>query len=448
MKFGVTVFVAAGCLGLAHRAAAQPGARDVSFAEAERTALANNVEVKIADEGLVAAKRGTKSTKALRLPKLSVDSNVLLWDKELAFDFAIPGMPAAPGSSVVVRDRVTSTTSVTLAQPLSSQLVIKDMVALSRQGVAAAKVDRQRARLDVAYHAADAYVSVLLAQSSTALATERIKQLNAQLERVKILVQGGVRQRVDVLRLESALAKARADQVRGATSVRLAQGLLAVAMGVPASTRINVKDTFPASPGPPRSTYDNAIAMAENKRPEMRSVHIQRRQAELAAQVEKSKLYPNITAIGTLQHNEGQGSFQPKNAWFVGITLQWDVWDWGGQWNSYKQARARARAAALAKLRVRDGIRIEVGAQMLAAQSSHKLLAVTNTGVKAAAEAYRIEKDRYQAGAVTTTELLDAEAELAKAKLAYTSARYSYFRELIKLAKATGRLPTTLFKGL
>lgn len=449
MRVFVAVIIAAVCVGPAS-AAAQP-ARKVSFSDAERLALANHVQVKIADEGIDAAKRGAKSTGALRLPKLSVESNVLMWNTALEFQFTIPGMEPPPGMEpepFVVRDRITSTTTLTVAQPLSAQFVIRDMMKLSEQGVAAARVDRRKARLDVAYHAADAYVRVLLGQAAAKLAAERIKQLSAQLARVKILVQGGVRQRVDVLRLEAALSKAQADQLRATTAVRLAQGLLAVSTGLPAATLIEVNDSFAANPGPPPGSYGSAIATAEAKRPELSTIRIRRRQAQLAAKVEKARLYPNILAVGSLQHNRGQGSLAPKNAWFVGVTLQWDVWDWTGQWNKYQQARAKARAASLARLQVRDGIRIEVGAVMLEAQSAHKLLAVARAGVKAAAEAYRIDKDRYEAGALTTTGLLDAEAELAKAKLAYSSARYAYFRNLIKLAKSTGRLPSAVFKGL
>ncbi|MCG8417040.1 MAG: TolC family protein [Proteobacteria bacterium] len=430
---------------------AQPAGRTLTFADAEREALANSVDVKVADSAVDAAEYGLKSSRTLRLPIVTLESNVLVWNESLEFDIALPGMMPPPGSEpepITVRGRVTSTTTLSVGVPVSYQLVIRDLVKLQERGVRAATIDRDGARTNVAYKAADAYISVLLAQSAVNIATTRVKQLEAQTAQARILRQGGVLQKLDVLRLEAALAAARAEVINGESNVRLALDLLVLAVGLPPQTQLEVEDDFPESPAAPPHGAADGIQLAENRRSELGLLRMRTEQAHLAARVEKTKLLPDVLAVASFQHSEGGGTLQSQNAWFAGLTLSWDVWDWFGQWNKHKEAKAKATQAMLAQTQARDGIRTEVSVTANSAQAAHKLLAVTLAGVQAAEEAYRLQKDRFDEGAATTTDILDAEAELAQARLARVNARYSYFRALVRLAKSTGQLPSAVISKI
>src|SRR5690606_29427168 len=111
-------------------ARAQTAPRSLGFTEAENLALSNSTRVKMAAKGVEASRRGLSSTKALRLPKVQLESSVLLWNEALAFDLVIPGMMPPPGMQperIVVRDRVTTSTTLSAVLPLSGQLVLGKM---------------------------------------------------------------------------------------------------------------------------------------------------------------------------------------------------------------------------------------------------------------------------------------------------------------------------------
>ncbi len=428
-------------------ALAQPASRTISFGDAERLALANSTAVRIADRGVQAAKYGLKAAKALRLPQAKIETNVLLWNEAIAFDLAIPGVPLPPGMDVprvAIRDRVTSTTSLVVAMPLSTQLPLAALIDIQRAGVAGAKLERTSTGVNAAYRAADAYVAVLLARSAAKIAASRVKQLTAQMTRAESLLVGGVLQQVDVLRLRAALAAASAAAISAEANVDLARGVLVLATGLPPQTDLRVKDELPASPAPPPHGVADAVRVADGRRTELAILRVRKTQADAAARFERTKLFPNVVAIANLQRNEGAGSLQSKNAWFVGLTLSWNAWDWFSQLNKTKQARAKASQIFMAQKQARDGIHIEVRAVTNGARAAHKVLAVTRAGVKAAAESFRIQTYRFKEGAVTTTDILDAESALAQAQLAYATARYTYFRALIQLAKATGQRPSAV----
>ena len=432
-------------------AGAQSDPVALSFAEAEASSLERSSEIAIADRGIDAAEANLASGRALRLPKVTLESNVLLWNEALAFDLTIPGMEPPPGMEpdpITVRGRVTSATTLTVAEPLSAQFVINNMIKVRKYELDAAREEFRGAKLTAAYEAAHAYVLVLLASSAADIAATRVTQISAQIARAEVLVDGGVLQPVDALRLEAALAGAKAEVIKARSNVQLAIGLLVLAVGLPPLTQIAVTDDFTADPGPPPLDVVDSVILARQHRAELGVLRMRTEQAKAGADVEKAKLYPSVFAVASFQHNEGLGTFQSKNAWFVGITLSWDVWDWGVNWNAHKAAKASASKLELTQRRVEDGISIQVGAAVVDAQSAFDLIAVTRAGVDASAEAFRIQQDRYAEGAATTTDLLDAEAELANAQLAFASARYAYFGSLVELANATGQLPSAVFDAM
>ena len=161
----------------------------------------------------------------------------------------------------------------------------------------------------------------------------------------------------------------------------------------------------------------------------------------------KADLFPNLVALGSVQHNTGQGPFFPEDAWFVGLRLDWTFWDFGVVWNQYKAADHQAVQARMAADRAQDRLRVEVRKSARDARAAFDALDVSKAGLAAAEEAFRIQEARYQEGATTTTELLSAETEVTQARIGHASARYAYFIQLAALAQATGQLPDAMLRG-
>jgi outer membrane protein len=434
------------------QSAAQPGqapgeAQALTFADAERLALRQSPELQISEKSVEAASRRVKAARSQRLPRLAVESNLLLWHEPITFQLP-PAMPGQGPIEVVVRGQVTSTTTVTVAQPLTPQIAISKLVEVEEAGRSAFEAELQGTRVDVAFRATDGYLVVLLAQAGREVAAQREAQVEAQLNRARALVEGGVLQPVDVMRLEVALAVAQRELITAESQVRLAQGNLILALGLPADAAVDVQDTLPPEPQPPPAAASDAMATAADQRADVRTLTFRARQAESGASAAKANLYPNVAAIASFQHSEGAGSLQAADSLFAGVTLQWNVWDWGHTWQSYKAAEIQAVQADLAAARMVDVVRVQVAAAASDAQSAYQALAVTRTGLAAAEEAYRIQSDRFSEGVATTTDVIDAEIEVTQARLGYASARYAYFRALASLARATGQMPSAFLSAI
>jgi outer membrane protein len=436
-RAAVAVLLCVTANSLAH---AEPDPRrTLSFAEAVDLTLGGSPDVRITAEVVREKAARVSTAKAQRLPLLRVEANVFVWDKALELAFMIPGAPSAPATTI--RDQVTSTTSVSLVQPLSGLTVINKLIRLEHDGERVARADLDRARLDAAFRVAEAYVRVLQAEALRAIAERTVTQLDGQLVRARALATAGTLSTVDVLRLEAALATARQTALRAVAGETTARHALVLAIGLPGDTSVTVADAFPQAPPPIPWTEDEAVAAARRKRPELQAAIARRDQAANAVRVARANYLPNISAVATYQHAEGAGSLQPANAFFGGLTLQWNVWDWGKTGGQVDEASARRRQAELAIGVQTDQIVFEVRRRYVEAASAREAIAVAATGLAASVEAHRIQSIQFAQGAATTSDLLDAETELARAGSNAAIARFDYVIALAALARQIGELP-------
>lgn len=422
----------------------QPVTHRLGLGGAVELALGRSPDLAISEEGVATARHRVKAVQRKRLPGVSVESSAIYWDKELAFSIGPPPMPGVEPESITVRERVTTATSATAVLPLSTQLVLTHLIGVEQNGLEASEQDHAARRLEVASSVAQAYLGVLLARATNEIAQSRTQLVQAQLERARVLKEGGVLGQVDVMRLEAALAAARRQAITSASEAASAEDALVFTIGLPEDIRLELTDELPVEVTQPPMSPDEAVRQAVQRRPELRAARARADQARSGARVQMADLFPNVVALGTAQHNTGNGPFQPENAWFVGLQLSWNLWDWGSTWNSYKAASHQANQASRSASRMADGLRVEVRRGARQARAAFDALEVARAGLAAAEEAFRIQEARFQEGATTTTELLAAETEVAEARIGYATARHAYFLELAALARATGQLPDAL----
>jgi outer membrane protein TolC len=425
-------------------AVAQEPARPLTLSATVDRALHVSDEVEVLAATAGAADARVAGAKAQRLPLLRAEGNLFLWDKELTFDL---GEMSPPGFDSTIRSQITSSVTVTLAQPLSPLLAIGHLIGLERRGARAARADVDRGRLDSAARAADLWLRAVGAQAGQAIAEKSLAQLEAQLERARVLERGGVLGAVDVLRLEAARDAARGAVLQTRTAAETLRRSLAVLLELPALTPLELVDDLPEPPPPPPLDEAAAVERAARGRPELAAAAERLAQAEEGRKVALAGYLPNLMAVASYTHNEGVGTIQPADAAFVGLTLSWDIWNWGKTGASVDEAAQRRQAAAVGVRAVASQVEIEARRRALETATAHEALAIAASALRAAEEAYRIQTVRFEQGAATTTDLLDAETEVARARTGALLARTEYFLALVNLSRATGELPEFIRRG-
>ena len=411
-------------------------AHPLTLAQAIDAALSHNLQLAIAAESIVAADARATADSTLRLPLVSARANVLFWDRAIVADLG-PDI-----GKLTIRDRVTGTVDVTVAQPLSGALVIGKLVERDRAATEASRAQRDGLRIDIAYQTAAAYLDALQARTLGQVARSTLQQLDADLQHAKILVQAGTLQQVDVLRLDVEHARIEQQVLQADTAALGARRKLAMLLGLPDGTELALVDIDTTPPALPW-TEDEAVARARRDRAEARVAEANRHAAELGIAVSRASYYPSVSLLGVYSHVLNAGSFgSTADSAYIGVSLDWNLWDWGKRAAEVEGSQALSRQAHLTQRALTEQIAIDTRARWQAARTAQATLDVTARGLAAALEAQRLQAVRFSHGAATTVEVIDAETALANAQAQAVIGRYQYLVAWMALSREVGALPT------
>jgi outer membrane protein TolC len=415
-------------------AAAHAEPRKLTLAGAVDLALTKSYDVAIAGENRAAVRAKEDSVRSKRLPALSVDALGNLYTKPYVLAFGTLG-------KFTLHEQQTSFTNLRLIQPLTGFAYLSELVGAATHDTAAATAEYDRARLDAAYSTADAYVRALEAHASADVSRRLVEDIDADLKRAQVLRSADTLTNVDVLRLQSAKAAAEQTAVRTETTSTSSLAKLAVTIGLHDGDIVDIVDDLPEAPPALVMPLDQAQARAIASRPELRAARERIAASEYITTTKRQEYGPSVNALATWTHTTGLEPFQPANEEYLGLQLQWNLWNWGGTRAGIQEAEAHENAARLTADSLRDHVALEVRTSWLNAQAVFKNLASAQTQLQTAEEAYRLQKVKYESGVATTTDVLDAESDTARARLQSALARYDYYLALIGLARAVGDIP-------
>jgi outer membrane protein len=428
------IALAAATTAFAAEPAAPSAPRQLTMETAIELALAHNPQLAIEAENIAVAHARTRADSKLRLPLLSLRANVLVWDRAIVVDLGESG-------TVTVRDRVTGTADLTVSQPLSGAFVIGTLIDRDRAAATASQAQRDGVRVDIAYQTAEAYLGALQAQTLGQIARVTLQQLDADIQNAKIRLQAGTMQQVDVMRLDAERARIEQQLLSADTTALGARRRLAMQLGMPDGTELALVDIDTTPPALPW-TEDEAVARARRDRAEARVAEANRHSAELGVSVARANYFPSISLQGVYSHAINAASFgTAADSAYIGLTLDWNLWDWGKRTAEVDGSRALSRQALLAQAQLADQITVDTRARWQAARTAQAMLEVTARGLAAATETQRLQAVKFSSGAATTVEVIDAETLLANAKAQAAIARYQYLVAWMALSRAVGSVP-------
>jgi outer membrane protein len=409
-----------------------PGQK-LTFQGAIDIALAKNFEVVGAKEQILSSEAKTSGAGAKRWVGLNVNASANRWREPYSLPFG--------GMTFTLHEDFTTTTVVSLNQPLTGLAYLTELVDASQHETNATRDDYEKTRLDVAYKTADAYLRVLRTKAAATVAHQSVNDIASELQQATQLRQAETYTDIDVLRLKSAKAAADQTALRADASIETAFAALIVELGLPDGTALEVDDDLPAQPPALAMTLQQAQARALSTRPDLLGAREHLAAAKNARTAAGEKLLPDIRAVAAWQHFTGVQPFQPLDEEYVGLTAQWNVWDWGSTYRGYEQAKHDVARAQVAVDSLPETLKAQVRGRWLDAKVKYDSLAVAQVQLQTAEEAYRLQKVKLDNAAATSTDVIDAETDVARARLSAADARFDYYLALVTLARSIGDLP-------
>ena len=313
--------------------------------------------------------------------------------------------------------------------------------AAARSEAQAAQADQLGTRITVAADAADAYLQIRGFQARLAVAQDQIDTDAHLLGLVQVRRRVGAADEREVAQAQALLKQARATvpTLRAALEAQLNR--LDVLMGVQPGTYAQELAVGSAIPGIPRIDDNTQPLDVLRRRPDV--IAAERR---LAASNERigaaiSDYYPKISLSGALGFDSGDtshlftaGAFQPIGSG----ALRWRLFDFGKVDAEVKQARG-ANAEALAEYRqaVLKAAEDVENAFMSLAQTDARRQELQDE-VTALVRARDLSERSYKSGAITLTDVLDADRQLLSARDDLDSTRADAARAAVSVFRALG----------
>ena len=342
--------------------------------------------------------------------------------------FSIPGLP--PGTPAFPSLQNAYLGEAQLVVPLSDYVLrYPKLIETARLGAEAARIDKRSSEVTAGQDARVAYYEWVRARLQVLIARRQLIQVQKTLEQVRALAEVQRLSRADLLRVESQEAEAEqvVDQLDNLAQLREEQVRLLI--GAPANVPLAIGEDIRAEVAAPGAgQLDELVGTAKQKRLEFKALDtgIQAKESQRAA--EKANLYPRLSAVAVADYADpNQRVFPAKDefklTWAVGAQLTWTLNDTLVSRTTDRRIAAEANELRADRDNLERGTRLEVlSAQQAVALAVHAL-STSQKGLTAAQEAYRVRKELLNADRATAVELVDAETELTRSRIAALNAR-------------------------
>src|SRR5438128_6006017 len=297
--------------------------------------------------------------------------------------------------------------------------------------VAVEDVELQRQLISLAVK--EAYTNILFAQRLIRVQQQAVQRAELNLRSAKGFFDVGTRPKSDVARAEVDVANARVDLIRARNALRTAIVALNTAMAINVDTPTQIVDNLVYQP----VTLDRQQLRSSSliQRPEYRQAKLQAAAAEATERQTFRNFFPDISGSGSY----GGTQAQLNEAWTLGLTFSWSLFDGGGRIARYQEAKANLEGA---KARVKStelDIVQNVEQAEIAVEEAQERIQAAQTLVASAQENFRLAQGRFDAGVGTILELTDAQLALTQAQNTESQALADYRIALARLDRAVGR---------
>lgn len=293
-----------------------------------------------------------------------------------------------------------------------------------------------RTRQAIVFLVERSYINVLRNEQLVKVGEENLKRGRRQLERITESNRVGASSLADVYRQQSQVASNELDLITAQNNYNKAKADLIALIGLDVSNDYEIADPSisseitPADLNAVAERYSNFSELSRRaliSRPDYLGANESLQAAESGVTSARSGYFPTVSAFAgySLSNTEISRLSENKNMnW--GLSLRWTIFD-GFQTNqSLQSAMASQRNAEISLRQAERNINVEVKKALLDLDAARKAYEVSQKGLVSAQEDRKIAEERYNLGAGTLLDLLQANAGLVGAEASMVNAAYDY----------------------
>jgi outer membrane protein len=409
--------------------------------ESLQLGLKNSKNLKISRSKLMGSEAKITETTSQLLPKLSFTAGYTRLSDVPPFEVKLPIFPAP----VKIQDVVLNNYSlkVSLQQPLFTGFRLLSLKSASEKNRDAASAEFNKEENEETFNIINAYWNYFKAQKIKDYLDENLKQVEAHLTDTKNFLANDLVTKNDLLKLEVQYASFKLKQIEADNSLNTSRALFNKVLGLPISDQTEIESVEPEL-GNTMYNYDSLLNSALQTRLELKAIDYRVQAGNDYVSAAASGWYPSIFLFSDYYYNRPNQRIMPtldkfKDTWDAGVTLSWDIWNWGYNSSQVEQARQNLNQLNTNKELVKENIEVEVYNNYMGLNSSRNKIEVAKTGLAQADENYRGIKEKYNVQYATSTDLIDAETSRLQSQTDLINSLVDYETALARLLKSAGK---------
>jgi outer membrane protein TolC len=313
--------------------------------------------------------------------------------------------------------------------PLSDYVLrYPKLIDAARLAAEVARINKRSSELGAGQDARLFYYEWVRAKLQVLVAQRQLLQIQKTLEQVRALAEVQRLSRADLLRVESQEADAEQLVDRAENLAQLREEQLRLAIGASNEPLAIGEDIRTEVAAGTAGALDELMTTAKQRRLEFKAIDTGLRAKDAQRDAEQANLLPRLSAFGVADYADPNQRVFPQSdkfsfTWQVGAQLTWTLDDALIARTTQRRLSAEASELRADRANLELGTRIEVLAAQQEVTIAQHALVTTQKGLVAAQEGYRVRKELLNADRATAVELVDAETDLTRSRIAALNAR-------------------------
>jgi len=330
---------------------------------------------------------------------------------------------------------------VGVTQPVFAGGKIINAYRINKLGVDVSRMEEMITVQNIILEVREAYFNILKSERILEVAEQSVEQLEAQRDTAQSFYDVGIIPKNDLLFAEVELANGKQQLVIAENSVQRAKAQFNTVVRRDINAFVEVEDILVYKPLD--ITLVRCLEKAVEVRPEIQKAILAIEQTQKAVNLAKSDFYPSINVFGTYskfgdEPDVSGSKYDDQEEWYVGGIATWNFWEWGKTRHSVNANKSRVKQSEDALINIKDAIAFAVKSSYLSLREAEKRIFVAKKAIEQAEENFRINQERYREQVATSTDVIDAQTLLTKAKSDYYNSLSDYNIAIGRLERAVG----------
>ena len=328
-------------------------------------------------------------------------------------------------------------------QPLFTGFKLSSSRNLAELNLNASEEDYSKEKNEAAFNIYLAYWNFYKADEIKKVIEQTLQQMELHLKDTRSYFDNGLIPKNDMLKLEVQYSNTKLMLIDAENNSELARIAFNKAIGL----KLYEKTKISANEEPlfnEKYQISDLLDEALKNRKELKSLEYRVAASSQGVSAAKSAWYPSIFLTGNYYYSNPNPRFQPakdefNSNWDLGVTLSWDVWNWGLTSSQVSQAEETKIQLETNLSMIKDNVQVDVYSNYLNLLKIEEKVNVNNEALAQALENYRITSEKYNTQLATSSDLIDAETLKLQAETNLKTAEVDFRIARVKLEKSLGR---------